>query len=75
MLETSDQNADADKDFPEQHLLDRDSRCRVIAWHLCMIDEETVPDSSASASYSAVKLPFELAAQEAEESRGQEDSD
>ncbi len=53
----------------------RDSRCRVISWHLCMIDEETVPDNSVSAFYSAVKLPFELAAQEVEESRGQEDGD
>lgn len=40
-----------------------------------MIDEETVPDNSASAFYSAVKLPLELAAQEVEESREQEDSD
>lgn len=40
-----------------------------------MIDEETAPDSSASAFYSAMKLPFKLAAQEVEESRVQEDRD
>jgi len=40
-----------------------------------VIDEETGPDRSASALYSTVKLPFRLAlaAQEVEESRGQEE--